>query len=41
MCLHWISRHMIVCRAVQEAGTQHHEYIDRKKENVILEVPVQ
>ena len=32
----YISRHTIVCRAAQEAGTPHHEYIDRKKENVIF-----
>ena len=25
----------IVCCAAQEAGTPHHGYIDRKKENVI------
>ena len=25
------SRHMIVCRAAQEAGTSHRGYIDRKK----------
>ena len=29
-------RHTVVCRAAQEAGTPHHEYIDRKKENVIF-----
>ena len=26
------SRHTIVCRAAQEAGAPHREYIDRKKE---------
>ena len=31
-----ISRHTIVCRAAQEAGAPHREYIDRKKENVIF-----
>ena len=25
------SRHTVVCRAPQEAGTQHREYIDREK----------
>ena len=30
------SRHTIVCRAAQEAGKPHREYIDRKKENVIF-----
>ena len=30
------SRYTIVCRAAQEAGTPHHGYIDRKKENVIF-----
>ena len=30
------SRHTIVCRAAQEAGAPHREYIDRKKENVIF-----
>ena len=32
----YISRHTIVCRAAQEAGAPHREYIDRKKENVIF-----
>ena len=32
-----VSRHTIVCRAAQGAGTPHHGYIDRKKENVILQ----
>ena len=31
-----LSRHTIVCRAAQEAGAPHREYIDRKKENVIF-----
>ena len=31
-----VSRHTIVCRAAQEAGAPHREYIDRKKENVIF-----
>ena len=30
------SRHTIVCRAAQEAGAPHREYIDRKKGNVIF-----
>ena len=30
------SRHTVVCRAAQEAGAPHREYIDRKKENVIF-----
>ena len=30
------SRHTIVCRAAQEAGAPHHEYINRKKENAIF-----
>ena len=30
------SRHTIVCRAAQEAGAPHREYIDRKNENVIF-----
>ena len=34
-----ISRHTVVCRAAQEAGTQHREYIDRKKENAIFAPP--
>ena len=34
-CLH-ISRHTVVCRAAQEAGAPHREYIDRKNENVIF-----
>ena len=29
------SRHMIMCRVTEEAGTLHHGYIDREKENVI------
>ena len=33
---HWQSRHTIVCRAAQEAGAPHREYIDRKKEDVIF-----
>ena len=32
----WISRHTVVCRAAQEAGAPHREYIDRKNENVIF-----
>ena len=31
-----ISRHTVVCRAAQEAGMPHREYIYRKKENVIF-----
>ena len=27
---------MVVCRAAQEAGAPHHEYIYRKKENIIF-----
>ena len=34
--IHTLSRHTIVCRAAQEAGAPHREYIDRKKENVIF-----
>ena len=34
--IHPTSRHMVVCRAAQEAGTPHREYIYRKKENVIF-----
>ena len=34
-----ISRHTVVCRAAQEAGTQPREYIDRKKENAIFAPP--
>ena len=30
------SRHTVVCRAAQEAGAPHREYIDRKDENVIF-----
>ena len=30
------SRHTIVCRAAQESGAPHREYIDRKNENVIF-----
>ena len=30
------SRHTVVCRAAQEAGAPHLEYIDRKNENVIF-----
>ena len=36
MMLYSISRHTIVCRAAQEAGAPHREYIDRKNENVIF-----
>ena len=34
----YISRHMIVCRAAQEAGMPYHEYINinRKKVNTIF-----
>ena len=35
-CAGTISRHTVVCRAAQEAGTPHREYIDRKNENVIF-----
>ena len=31
-----VSRHTVVCRAAQEAGAPHREYIVRKKENVIF-----
>ena len=31
-----VSRHTIVCRAAQEAGAPHCEYINRKKENAIF-----
>ena len=34
--IYYISRHMVVCRAAQEASAPHREYIDRKKENVIF-----
>ena len=34
--LHTSSRHTVVCRAAQEAGAPHREYIDRKNENVIF-----
>ena len=30
------SRHTIVCRAAQEAGAPHREYISRKKGNAIF-----
>ena len=30
------SRHTVVCRAAQEAGAPHREYIDRKNEKVIF-----
>ena len=30
------SRHTVVCRAAQEAGAPHREYIDRKNKNVIF-----
>ena len=30
------SRHTAVCRAAQEAGAPHREYINRKNENVIF-----
>ena len=32
----YTSRHTIVCRAAQEAGAPHREYINRKKENAIF-----
>ena len=32
----YVSRHTIVCRAAQEAGAPHREYINRKKENAIF-----
>ena len=35
-CGIYISRHTIVCRAAQEAGAPHREYINRKKENAIF-----
>ena len=31
----YILRHTVVCHAALES-TQHHEYIDRKKENMIV-----
>ena len=31
-----VSRHTVVCRAAQESGAPHREYIYRKKENVIF-----
>ena len=31
-----VSRHTVKCRAAQEAGAPHREYIYRKKENVIF-----
>ena len=31
-----VSRHMVVCRAAQEASVPHREYIYRKKVNVIF-----
>ena len=31
-----IPRRTVVCRAAQEAGAPHREYIDRKNENVIF-----
>ena len=34
--IHSVSRHMVVCRAAQEAGAPHHEYIYRKKVNAIF-----
>ena len=36
VCVYPISRHTVVCRAAQEAGAPHREYIYRKKENVIF-----
>ena len=30
------SGHTVVCRVAQEAGMPHHEYNDKKKENVIF-----
>ena len=30
------SRHTVVCRAAQEVGAPHREYINRKKENAIF-----
>ena len=35
-CISVTSRHTVVCRAAQEAGAPHREYIYRKKENVIF-----
>ena len=32
----YTSRHTVVCRAAQEAGAPHREYIERKNENVIF-----
>ena len=34
--LSYISRHTVVCRAAQEAGAPHREYIYRKKVNAIF-----
>ena len=31
-----VSRHTVVCRAAQEVGAPHREYINRKKENAIF-----
>ena len=31
-----VSTHTVVCRAAQESGAPHREYIDRKNENVIF-----
>ena len=36
LLLSQISRHAVVCCAAQEASMQHCQYIDKKKENVIL-----
>ena len=36
VALYQISRHTVVCRAAQETGAPHREYIDRKKQNVIF-----
>ena len=35
-CVKVESRHTIVCRAAQEAGAPHLEYINRKKESAIF-----
>ena len=36
LCCHALSRHTVVCRAAQEAGAPHREYIYRKKVNAIF-----
>ena len=36
ICFDLLSRYTVVCRAAQEAGAPHREYIDRKKVNAIF-----